>query len=133
MKVDRPANMKFRNDHGEVHASLIFEEGFPSMNVGFSCCNPKDMNTTSRKDKVFKHRKASTGRVIKKPLKVPLPQPLEEIPEDQRCDVVRTALVAFISKFEEHNMGLRLYGGEVCKSEFRQWLKRFAEELRADD
>jgi hypothetical protein len=134
MKIDRPASLKFRNQHGEVYASLIFfEEGSSAMRAGFSCCNPKDMNTTPRKEKVFKHRQASLGRVLKKPLVIPLPEPLDAVPPEKRYGVVRKALVEFISEFEKHNMGFRPYRGDACKSEFRQWMSKFVESLNAPE
>jgi hypothetical protein len=130
MRTDRPVFLKFRNDEGEVQVCLTAVEGVSTaLAAGFSCCNPKDMHLP-RKERVPKHCAVSLGRMEKKPVTIPLPENLDEVPEDKRYDVIRAAVIDFMADVEAHNLGLKPYRGDPERCEFHQWFNRFYMELR---
>ena len=133
MKTDRPTFMKFRNDEGEVQVCLSPSKEYTNLLLaGFSCCNPMDMHLP-REKRVPKHRLASEGRMEKKPVTIKLPQSLGSVPEDEQYDLVRAAVIDFMRKFKEHNLGLRQYNGEPEKCEFHQWFSTFYGNLTSGD
>ena len=118
----------FRNDKGAVTAACKVDPETKKMIVGFSCCNPKDVFFNK-----WKGRTAATGRMETAKLIV------EDLPvktvTDKRSGnekevlAISEALVAFMRRWEDHNMGLKSYNGREDRCEFRKWFPVFIEEL----
>lgn len=130
---------RFSNHLGEIWAAMR-PDGNGGFAVGFALCNPMD-KSMPRRYRRWKGRHISLSRLVseRRPVSITVKPPIEEDGE-KRNRAIREVITAQL--FNEMRsatdplppkmFGVREYRGDVDRSAFRTWIRKFVDKLYND-